>query len=164
MKRGSILVVALLIVTTLLIFGIGYLTSQSNRYQAAAFERAWFQAYQLAWAGLDDARAKLSKDRFFPPPAAIDQPTFTYQEEVVALDGVTRLGAYEVTVDLTWAKAPYSIVRMVSVGYAGRDLARPTAKRVLALEIDWAQEDRNTPGTPNAGLFQILNFEEVSHR
>lgn len=92
------------------------------------------RAEGLAEAGLEDARVKLDRDLTFPPPGAVDQLVFTYEEPVMSLDGSTQVGNYRVTIDKRWAEPPFRLVRITSVGTVG-DESTPVARRELTAEL-----------------------------
>ncbi|MFA5508741.1 MAG: hypothetical protein WC423_25175, partial [Vulcanimicrobiota bacterium] len=97
--RGSILIVVLMLITVLLVMGMGFLASRVGEYRAARQAVLSVQAKGLAMAGMEETRVKLLKDFDFPPIAAIDQPAYQVVEPVHDLDGTTVLGFYEATVE-----------------------------------------------------------------
>lgn len=98
-RRGSTLVVALLVTVVLASIAASLL---SRRVAQRAVTNARFQTVQaeeIAWAGLEDARVKLMNSRDFPPTSAFASTTFTYSEQV--LDAAAQpVGTYLVEVDL----------------------------------------------------------------
>ncbi len=77
----------LLLSVRLVIVGLAYLGTRAQLYRSATRSVAAAQAQALAWAGLEDAKAKLHKIYSFPPAGALGQETYTYFEEVTDSDG-----------------------------------------------------------------------------
>ncbi|MEW6283190.1 MAG: hypothetical protein AB1758_31565 [Candidatus Eremiobacterota bacterium] len=152
------MILALILLGLLLTMGLALMGKQANLRRATGSAADASQALSLAWAGLEDARAKLAKDLAFPPPGALDQLRYTYFEPVVDLDGTTVLGAYEVTVDSAWRQPPYEVLVIRSVGYAGRPES-PSARRELVAELDVAELDRTGPGD-NPRLFELIRVTD----
>ncbi len=151
-KRGFILAMSLLLCVLLLVLGVGFLGKRAAQSQAAAAEGLAAQARALAEAGLEDARVKLDKDLFFPPPGDVDQDHFSYQEELRDASGANRVGYYLVTVDEARRSAPDppdfhypSVIVVTSTGCVGQDPKQPQAAVTLRMEID---VDEGEPGPP----------------
>ena len=154
-RRGSLLIMVLLLLGILFALGLGYLSSRVARYRASASSRAAVQAEALAYAGLEDARVKLNRDHSFPPAGAEEQPSFTYTEELTDFDGQPA-GYYLVSVDVLYGGSPYYLVRVTSTGAVGpRD--RPLARRTF--EAEWNRSDRSGPPPVQAG--QWMNFRDL---
>lgn len=107
----------LLLTGLLLVLGMAYLGMQGPEAQASQEAVSSAQAYQLARAGLEDAFCKLSKDKVFPPPGGLEQPTYTYGEQLA------DAGSYRVTVDVSRIEPPQSLIGIVSQGFAGNSRA-----------------------------------------
>ncbi len=139
-KRGSVIIVALLMLTILLVSGLGLMASRVGGSRAASQAILSVQADAIARAGLEDALLKLAQDINFPPgyPWPIDQNFFAYTENFAN-------GSYNVVVELNYARKiiepelfvdppsdnEYQIFRIVSTGLVGpRDapLARHTVR------------------------------------
>jgi hypothetical protein len=133
-RRGSVLVGVLLILLVLLVGGLALSTRQKERYKGAVAESLSLQALCLAESGWEDARVKLDKDPLFPPPGGLEQPTFTYTEQVNDPDG-NRVGSYTVTVDKRFDRAPYYLFVVTSVGSVGPAGANRSTRTVIA-EVD----------------------------
>ncbi|MEW6278573.1 MAG: hypothetical protein AB1758_08135 [Candidatus Eremiobacterota bacterium] len=159
-QRGVMLVVALLICTTLLVLGIGFMSQRVLQYRGAYRAGETSQALALARAGLEDARLKLERDFRFPPPAGDDQNVFTYTERLLDMDDVTEVGRYTVTVDVTQKGAPYWILRITSVGSVGPP-TDPVARHKLYAEIDVSSTVRGDPATPNPELFDFVQVLDL---
>lgn len=143
-RRGSILIATLLLLSLLLVAGLGLHGAQAQRYRGAAALGRQTAALALAEAGLEDARVKLEKDPLFPPRGAPEQAVFRYSEDLGA-------GSYTVTVDRTFAGPPHFLLVVRAQGRAGsRD---ETETRVtLVAEMDQAVEVRGGSG-PNPAYF-----------
>lgn len=153
-KRGGVLIAVLLLLALLLIIGMALLGKESYHLQAAGQTAHSEAAYELAMAGLEEARVKLDKDIRFPPHRDSEQPTFSYTEEVADVDGGPVVGRYEVTLDRRWEGPPYQVWRIRVVGTLGT-LEDPLAQRTLTATLDVAP-DR---GGPNPNFW---NFIEVT--
>ena len=132
-KSGFMLILCLLILSLLLVSGMGLMSVQKFRHRALGNDVLALQALQLAQAGLENARIKMERDQFFPPHSAGDQLTFTFSEDIVS--GGVRVGSYFLTVDKVHAGAPYYTILLTSTGSVGpRDA--PLAQRTLHAEMD----------------------------
>lgn len=131
-RRAFLLVAALFILIVLLLLGMGLMNSQSARYRAAARAQESAQALELALSGMDDVRVKLETDANFPPNPAEDQMNFNYAEDVQVAGA--NIGSYEVTLDTTFNKPPFNIVKVRVVGSVGPK-EKPRAQRVLTAEL-----------------------------
>ena len=132
--RGSLLIGVLLMLVVLLLGGLALHTRQSQRYKGAVAESLSLQALCLAESGWEDARVKLDKDPLFPPPGGLEQPTFTYSEELSDPSG-NRVGSYTVTVDRRFDRAPYYLFLVTSQGYVG-PTGRAQSTRTMVAEVD----------------------------
>lgn len=158
-RRGVVLVAVLLILALLVIFGLVMLSKESAHFEAARRDAFSAQAFELAMAGLEDARVKLDKDYHFPRSNGSEQVLLSYSEVVYDLDEVTELGSYRVTIDQRWQNENYQVLRITSVGYAG-PASQIKANRRLVVYLDTAAELRGAPGTPNPNYFEFINFED----
>jgi len=131
-RRGVMVILALLVLSLLLILGMGLLSSQQARFRAATRSADSAQALCLAEAGLEDVRCKLEKDRQFPPRAADDQRTFSYSETLN--NGAVELGSYYVELDWSYDVAPYSLIRINIIGCVG-PRENPRSQRILRAEL-----------------------------
>ncbi|MFA7484390.1 MAG: hypothetical protein WC314_28120 [Vulcanimicrobiota bacterium] len=152
--RGSILIVVLMLITVLLVMGMGFLASRVGEYRAARQAVLSVQAKGLAMAGMEETRVKLLKDFDFPPIAAIDQPAYQVVEPVHDLDGTTVLGFYEATVETDKIAPPYYLLTVDSVGLVGSDRTAPQARRRLRARIDLRDPDTN----PN--YFKVVGIQD----
>jgi len=126
------IIVAMLVLSLLIILGMGMMSSQQARYRAATRATDSAQALCLAEAGLEDVRCKLEKDRQFPPRAADDQSSFSYSETLA--DGTVELGSYYVEIDWSYDVAPYHILKITVIGCVG-PRESPRAQRTLLGEL-----------------------------
>lgn len=159
-RRGSMLVVALLLSLLFLVLGMGFLTQRVTQYRGAFRVAEATQALACARAGLEDVRTKLNLDFAFPPPAADDQPIFSYTELLTDLGSTTPVGSYTVTVDSTYRTAPFGVLRITVVGSAG-DPQQPLARRKLYAELDVMTVLRDDPYTPNPDLFEFIQVVDL---
>lgn len=157
-ERGFLLVLSLLLVLLLFVMGMAYLGSSAARGRAASSVEQNARAYWLARAGLEDAMAKLTVDMRFPQRGGDDQLVFSWSEDLPDAAGGLA-GSYTVEIDQTFSEAPYQVLRITSVGKAGRREA-PDAQRVLQVDLDVAPELRGSPGTPNPELFHFLRSQD----
>jgi len=153
-RGGSTLVAALLISVVLLLAGMGFLGQRAAQNRAVNGALLNAQARALAESGIEDALQKLSKDNRFPPLNADSQTVFTYQE--TALDaGGNPLGESQVTVDVTYRQAPYSIIKLTSIGRVGPPGGPWQATAQLESELDVAPKVRGA-ATVNPNFFKLL--------
>ena len=133
-SKGSTLLVALLLVSLLLVAGVGLLSRKGAQYARGNLEQDTAQAFLLAQSGAQDALLKLDKDQTFPPNGGEEQMTFVYSNDVLGLDG-DSIGKYEVTIDSERAEADSFLLIIRSVGFVGEE-ANPRALHTVQLEID----------------------------
>jgi hypothetical protein len=153
-KRGILLIAVLLMITVLLIAGLGFLGRRSSQHSSAELTRLSVQARALAWVGLEQTMAKLEKDYDFPPRRALDQQEFAWTETVFDIDGTTVIGTYTARIDLRYVEPPYSILRIEATGLLGA-ADSPQALRTLVAEVD-LEGDRST----NPRYYKIINLLE----
>lgn len=157
--RGFLLVFGLLVLILLFTLGLGFLGKQVDTYRAAEQAANSTLAYECAWAGLEEARVKIMKDRNFPPVGDEEQLVFAYSEVLMDLAETTPVGSYRVLVDSRWLEPPFEILRLEVVGSAGDPTDPATARRKLSVEVDMAENNRSGPGAnPNLGRF--MNFQD----
>lgn len=173
-RRAFLLVIAMLMTLMLVILGMGFLGRRGPQYAASMAHERGMQARALAEAGLEDARVKLEKDLFFPPPGDSDQFMFSYSEVVrettgVSSDGVV-VGSYTVTIDRRFETAPdppdprwASVYIVESLGSLGEDPLHPLATVRLRMEIDYDEGRPDPPGAPIAGTqpMRVTDVREV---
>jgi hypothetical protein len=150
-RSGFMLVLCLLILTLLLVSGMGLMSVQKYQHRAVSSDVLTLQALQLARSGLDDARIKLERDQFFPPTEATDQAVFTYSEDVSLPSGGVYVGSYFITIDRTWSAVPYQILRITSTSSVGPRSA-PLAQRTLHAELD------ENPASPT--FWHLINWQD----
>lgn len=150
LRRGFLLVSALLITLILLTLGLTFLGKRSVQYRRVAAAEASAQARALAESGLEDALLKLRRDLEFPPVRQ-DQSSFTYTEEV-NFDS-QRLGGYQVTIDASFRQHPFRILTIRATGMAGPDPNQPTAKRTIEAEFD-VHTQRET-------YYHLINYQDL---
>jgi hypothetical protein len=159
-RRGSALIICLLLISALLILALTFLSQHASESQATRRWTLAHQARELARAGLEDARAKLAVDIRFPPPSPANSTVYVYSEDFYANDGTTLLGTFEVEIDSALQAPPYEVLRLRSRGWIG-PRQEPTAIYELRAEIDIAQENRNGNGAVNPGLWQWTQFSDL---
>ena len=128
-RRGVMFVTVLMLTSLLLILGMGFLGTQGPEGQRAVDAVASAQAYELARAGIEDAKVKFLNDLEFPPHS-LDQPLFSYSEERPGL------GSYRVTIDS--ARASLGLFNVVGEGWVG-PAAQPQAQSRISV---WVQGDK----------------------
>ncbi len=156
MKRGSALISVLIGLSLLAILGAALLQRQRLAYSEATLSRHGLQALALAEAGLEDARIKLEKDGWFPPPGAPTQQRFSYSEP---LDWQGKeVGHYQVTLDLTQAFAPHHVLRVEAWGFE----AEQGTRRGLMAEFDTSPHRRDLPNLPNPAPYKLLRVTPLA--
>lgn len=155
------LIVVLLVAALVLVLGLGFLSSNSPRYNASVYARSQAQARALAEAGLEDARVKLQKDNAFPPVTHASQTRFSYREELTDSSGDV-IGSYVVTLDWTYLVAPYYIVTVDSQGLVGSNPAQPLGNCVLHARFDLRPIDPATANGRDANFARMLQYWEDS--
>ena len=101
-KRGSVLITALLLVAVITVLALALLAKNTLQYTGAERQAASVRAYQMALAGLEDVRVKLDLDTNYPPLSDPEQTYFSYTETVLDLAlaatlecaGVSRLATF----------------------------------------------------------------------
>lgn len=163
-RRAFILALSLLLCVLLLVLGVGFLGKRAAQSAAANSEGLSAAARALAEAGLEDARVKLDKDMFFPPPADEDQKFFSYGEKMTDVAGTT-VGFYFVDLDLQFATAPdppdpshSSVIRVTSIGSVGEDPNAPRAMVTLRMEVDVDEGRAGPPPEPPTRPFRIIDW------
>ena len=135
---------ALLLLTIMLIGGLGLMASRAGGARAASEAVLSVQADAIARAGLEDALLKLSMDTNFPPgyPWPDDQNFFAYSENF-------GRGSYSVVVELNYVRKlidetafvvptrnnEYQIYRILSTGIVG-PREEPLARRTVRADRD----------------------------
>lgn len=133
--RGSVLVFVLLLTTLFFLLGVAMVSQSQGAMKTTQATARAAEARALAWAGLADARGKLARILYYPPPGGDAQDVFAYTEEVRAVDSTTVVGSYNVIVDVRTAKDPYYLLRIRSEGVLG-ERTRPAARSIVQAEID----------------------------
>lgn len=170
MKRRAFMVMLVMLLSLLLfVMGMGFLGKRSAQYSGAISRMKAAQARALAQAGLEDARVKLEKDLFFPPPGDRDQTLFSYTEEVKD-DAGAIVGYYTVTLDSRYRHAPDppdesypSVILVEAIGSLGADSQRPDAVVHLKMEVDLDDGKRNVAGRdpiPPSQPLRVTNYSE----
>ena len=149
------LVLSLLLIVLLLVCGMGLMSVQRARYAATSSEYLSASAFQLARAGLEDARIKLERTQLFPPNKAVDQTSFTYCENVALSGG--QQGAYFVKLDFTYATPPMNILTITSTGTVG-PIAAPLAQRALYVELD---QNPNGYNGDTHSYWHFIHFQDL---
>jgi hypothetical protein len=158
---GSAMIAVLLILSILLVLGIGLLSQKSYQYEEMRRANDASQARALAQAGMVDAKLKLLKDQGFPPARPHGETTFSYNEEVTNFDGQV-VGAYAVKVFTDASEEPFHVLRVESVGLLG-GTSNPRARYQIYGELDIAPVVRNdTLKTVNPNYSRWHYFQEGS--
>lgn len=132
-KRGVLLVLVLILISTMFVLAAGFLSTKTRERQAVALARDTFQAQQLAFAGLESVRVRMLNDFNFPPttmgPA---QEVFKFTEEVQNYDGTDVLGKYQIFCDRRWIDPPFYLLQVTAVGQVGDEDGNPVRHKVMA--------------------------------
>ncbi len=132
-RPGFALIVVLLIISLLLILGIGYIGRGVARYRAVRDTAVSSQARAIAIAGLEETRVKMDKDYYFPPQSAIDQQRMSFSERVTDLSGQV-VGIYVVTLSWVYEDDPYNMIILRSQGQVIRD-GKVVGRRTIEAEF-----------------------------
>ena len=151
--RGSTLVVALLMISVLLVSGLGFLNQRRSQYEMAQKAGLQSAARALAEAGIEDFKAKLQRHVAFPPVAGEEQKAFEYIEPLENSAGEV-IGTYEVSVDYRYITSPFRVYLVRSTGRLG-DIADPDATRTLEIEVDIHEE------THTGTYFEVVNWRDL---
>jgi hypothetical protein len=142
-KRGSILVMALLLVILVATIGMATIAGLSGRYASSRGSLATLRSSSLARMGIEDMLIKLAKDPFYPEGVPNDHKEFSYQDVVTGPDG-ERMGLYTCTID--WTHRDVGYYRLTSVGKLGTVLEPRSSYRMeckLLLDtfevVDWRE-------------------------
>ncbi len=158
--RGSALIGVLLVLSLLLVMGLGLLSQRSNLYEEMRRANDAARARSLAQAGMVDAYIKLVKDPSFPPSRPSDDARFTYGETVVSTSG-ERVGNYTVVVDTSRKSEPFFVIRVTSTGVLGNSLD-PSGRYTITGEIDLSKTIRGAPELPNPEYYKWVFQREQS--
>ena len=161
-RVGSALIGVLLVLSILLVLGIGLLTQKSHQYEEMSQANNAAQARALAQAGLVDVRTKINKDVTFPPARPSSDKTLTYSEDIHDLDG-NLVGSYTVKIDATWQDKPFEVLQITSLGLVG-DRAKPKARYTIYAEVDTARflREVTTEDKPNPRYYDWTFLKEGS--
>ena len=155
------LLMVLMIASLVMVLGVGFLSSNSPRYNASVYARASAQARALAEAGQEDARVKLQKDASFPPISSASQSTYSYRQTLTD-DSGNLIGSYVVTVDWTYLVAPYFIITVHSQGLVGANPAEPLGNCILHARYDMHPIDAAVAHPRDANYGRIIQYWEDS--
>ena len=147
-KRGSSLVAVLLIISIMLVLGLGIMSRKALQSRRLGTGLASTQALLLAQAGLEDAFTKSRKAYAFPPTGSSDQSQFFYSENLLNRSGTEEIGRYSVTIDVSRVFFNQGISIITSVGTVGPEdspVARHTVRAYLRR------------GSPN----QLLDYRDL---
>lgn len=152
-RRGSALLMALLVGTMLFVAGMALAFQYRADYQNWTFSSRWGQARALAEAGLEDFRAKLERDPDFPPYLDIRQTVFEYWQ------AVPPQGGYQVRADISLRKEPWQLILVRSQGTLESGLTVS-----LEGEFDVSTSVRGNPAlvNPHSYRFRLLPREVLS--
>ena len=139
-RRGSILVLALLLVVLIATIGLATIAGVSGTYAASRGNVATFRASSLAQMGIEDLLVKLAKDPFFPDGVSNDYKEFSYQEIVLG-ENDEEIGIYTCTVN--WTNEENGYYELTAVGNLG-DIQEPKARyqiRTKLMLTDFTTQD-----------------------
>lgn len=158
--KASSLVVVLIVLGILFAVGGWFLATRLSHRQAAQEQYLAMRAESLARSGLEDARAKLSRDQSFPPSRAHEQKDFSYTEQLTDSRG-QLYGEYRVQIDFSRAEYPTYVIRVNSRGLVG-STGEEMALRTVYAEYDLCPFDRTDPSRTNPFLGTWTYFEDRS--
>lgn len=186
-RRGSALIVALLLCLVVLTMGIAIVYTQSRGYSGSRAQTASAQARLLAEAGIQDVTMKLAKDPRFPPTMG-GRKVFAFSQALYDPEDSTRcIGFYNVTMDVTNRLAPSSVnlrnqsaydhpnftIRIRSDGVVTDAVGNRRAQRTIDAELDMSPKARGVPVTgsdrtsndpaqyyTNPNYFRFLRWED----
>lgn len=159
-SRGSALIGVLLVLSLLLVMGLGLLSQRSNLYEEMRRANDAAQARALAQAGMVDAYIKLVKDPSFPQSRPSEDARLTYTETVRDTTG-RRVGAYTVVVDTSRRTAPFMVVRVTSTGSLGEG-TNPSGRYMIYGELDVSKTLREDPEAKNPHYYKWSFLREQS--
>lgn len=151
-RRGSI-VLSLLLLTLLLVLGVGLSSQAGRRNEGSRRLQDEVAARAVAEAGIEDAREKLLKDPNFLPAETL--PALSYSESLTDLAG-QPFGRYTVTLDLSLRGEPHRLLRVQSVGDVGVE-GGSRVRRTLLVEIDLSPRLRDDSAV-NPDYLRIISF------
>lgn len=117
-RKGFLLVFALMLTILITVIGFGMLSAFKGNYAASRAALESIQARNLARSGMEDIRAKLSRNPFFPSGVGDEQRVFSFSEVVTDFDG-KEIGSYRVSVDRTY-RDTHHVILVESTGIAGQ--------------------------------------------
>ena len=151
MKRGFI-VPALLVVSIFMVLCVGMLSRQPMRNLGALQTHYQVQARQMALAGMEEIRLRLAGD--------VHQSTVantTLSRGLPEAGGSEAVGSYVVTLDTSWVKKPYYVLRIESEGFFG-SATRPRARYVLRCTLNG--REKLDDDEPNPDYLTLLRWQE----
>jgi Tfp pilus assembly protein PilX len=163
-RRGSVLIIVLLLLTVLFIMGMAMLEMNVNQAKGAVLSRNGLVARQLSVSGMEDARVKLCKDMNFPPQGSIGDYCFSYSETLTFPGDFAPAGEYQVTVDLSHNDPAHNAMYDQKIMVTSIGIVRDTSGTVLARHgitafFDTAQVVRGG-STANPYVFQYIDWQD----
>ena len=132
-RRGVLLILVLILISTLFVLAAGFLTTKTRERQAVVLTKDAFQAQQLAYSGLESVRVRMLNDFIFPPATMTPlQEVFKFTEIVRDYDDTTDVGRYQIFCDRRWIDAPYWLLRVTAVGQVGDADGNPVRHKITA--------------------------------
>jgi hypothetical protein len=131
MKRGSALIMVLLLSSCLFILSASFLAKKTAEAKVAQMTRQKLQAREIAMGALETVRVKLLNDSRFPPNLGVNQEVFAYTETMQNFAGTEELGRYQVHCDRRWSQSPYHLLRVTLVSQVG-DASNPVRHKMVA--------------------------------
>ena len=161
MRRGFMLVTALLLCTIVLLLGMGFLGSRAGQYHSTVQAGLAARARSVARAGLEDARAKLQRDLHFPPHPSQAQTSYSYTEDFYDLSTPPQyVGTYDVQVD---SSKDVPNIRVLVINYRGqvRASGQGPAAPPLACHSYRACIDVTPSSYDQVRYFPLLRFDDL---
>ncbi len=162
--QGSVLIIVLLLIMVLFLMGMTMLGIKSTQAKSAVMTRYSIIAREIAIAGIEDARVKLTKDIDFPPGECAYGAPFSYCETLQYCDTEAPVGEYLVNVDFqkndpTQYSSFDNTIKVTSVGTArGPNNSIMARYRISAL-LDTRKKNRFGAGA-NPRRYKYIEWQD----
>ncbi|MBX3170724.1 MAG: hypothetical protein KF760_25185 [Candidatus Eremiobacteraeota bacterium] len=161
LRKGFMLVTALLLCSIVLLLGMGFLGSRVGQYNSTMQASLAARARWVARAGLEDARAKLQRDIHFPPHPSQLQTTYSYSEDLHDLSTPPQyVGTYDVQLDSSHDLPNLRVLVITSRGQVRAPGQGPTAPP-LACHSYRACIDVTPSSYDQVRYYPLLRFDDL---
>lgn len=152
------LVTSLLLCTVVLLLGMGFLGSRVGQYNSTLQSSLAARARWVARAGLEDARAKLSRDIHFPPYANQKQTLYSYSEDLYDLSTPKQfVGTYDVQLDSSQDIPNVRVLTILARGQVSKQPGGPA----LACHSYRVCIDVTPSSYDQVRYFPLLRFDDL---